>query len=298
MNVPDPLPYDRPEYAAALSHLGTAHTVEGWPAAVLHRPIPAAAGHRDAMGPWPYSSAPRAEALAGALRRLREDGLVTLRAVLRPDATPPHEALRANGVELLRLKEHFVFDPSLDHPEPGARTRRNLRRARRGWHVEAVAPADHADAVGDWHDALVARRGFGPIPALRRAHFGAIAGIGGFEALGAFDREGLGALLLVCHTRDSVHFHAVAGADRAYRTGGFYALYEAALRTWAGPRTLYLGGAPEGPDGEGIARFKGRFANRRAPVWMLAATLDAQACDRLRATLGPSRPGWFPRYRG
>lgn len=298
MPVTDLLPYDLPAYAAALDHLGQPQPIDGWPATMLRRAIPGADGCQDAMGPWPYSSAPPPDVLAGVLSQGRDAGIVTLRAVLRPDQPPSCEALRRDGFELVPLKEHFVFDPTLDLPERGARTRRNLRQAQRRWHVEPVALADHWQAIGDWHDALVARRRFDRITTLRREHFAAIAGIEGFDSLGAFDRDGLGAMLVACRSHASMHFHIVAGTDRVYRTAGFYALYEAAIRRWAGPRTLYLGGAPEGPDGDGIARFKCRFANRRAPVWMLIATPDPQACERLRTSLGPSRPGWFPPYRG
>lgn len=298
MPVTELLPYDLPAYAAALDHIGRPHRIDGWHATMLHRAIPGTDGCRDAMGPWPYSSAPQPGTLAGAFRQSRDAAIVTLRAVLRPDQPPSCEALRRDGFELIPLKEHFVFDPALDVPERGSRTRRNLRQAQRVWHVEPVALADHWQAIGGWHDALVARRRFGGITALRREHFRAISGIEGFQSLGAFDRDGLGAMLVVCLTRASVHFHLIAGTDRAYRTAGFYALYEAAIRLWAGPRALYLGGAPEGPGGDGIARFKCRFANRRASVWMLTATPDPQACEQLLTTLGPSRPGWFPPYRG
>lgn len=302
MDQANQLPYDTAAYAATLSHLGTPLAVAGWSACLLKCAIPGAADRFDAMGPWPYCSPPQIEQLATLYRALHAQGLVTFRAFCRPDTVPAIEPLHCAGFTPVLLKEHFVFDPKLDWPLQSAKTRYNIGRGKRLWGIEPIALAEHQHTIAAYHEQLVRSRTFSTLAALPAEHFSALAALPNVHVLGALDREGLGAALITVHDAKSVHFHAIVGAERAYRTCAFYALYQAAIERWAPSQTIYLGGAPNSPNGPGIAHFKSRFANRRSPVYMLQAVLHGETCRQLvsaQATSPAASPAsWFPPYRG
>ena len=91
------LPYDSYAYANTLTHLGLPEVIEGLPWPIVVRPIPGS-DRCDAVGPWPYGSAPEAGRMAAALPVLRTRGLVSLTAFLRPDCPADAAALRLSGV--------------------------------------------------------------------------------------------------------------------------------------------------------------------------------------------------------
>jgi len=292
------LPYDTLAYAATLPHLGTPFTVDGWPSPLLKCAIPGAPDTFDAIAPWPYCTP--AESSQGALvyNALQAQGFVTWRAFFRPDVPFNAATWRQAGFTPVLLKEHFVFDPTRAWPAHSAKTRYNMRRGRRLWYVEPIALADHYHTIAAYHEQLVHSRHFSTLAALPPTHFAALATLPNVHVLGAWDKEGLGAALITLHNAESVHFHVIVGAARAYQRCAFYALYQAAIEGWGASRTIYLGGAPSSPNGQGIARFKGRFANRRAPVYMLQAVLDAERCQQLVTACRRSPAKWFPPYRG
>ena len=292
------LPYDTIAYAATLSHLGTPFAVPGWQGGLLKCPIPGTTNHFDAMGPWPYCSLPQAAALSVLYRALQAQGLVTFRAFCRPATMMAIEPLHDAGFTSALLKEHFVFDPRLDWPAQSAKTRYNIGRGKRLWTIEPIALADHHHTIAGYHEQLVCTKQFSAIAALSPAHFAVLADLPNVHVLGAMDQAGLGAALITVHDANSVHFHVVVGADRAYRTCAFYALYQAAIDRWSQCRRIYLGGAPSSPNGQGIAHFKSRFANCRLPVYMLQAVLDKDLCQQLVRTCPAPQTHWFPPYRG
>lgn len=298
MDQSNQLPYDLAVYAATLSHLGTPVAVAGWHGRLLKCAIPGVADRFDAMGPWPYGSPPQVEQLALLYHALQAQGFVTVRAFFRPDAPLCAAAWQQTGFTLVLLKEHFVFDPARDWPAHGAKSRYNIRRGRRLWCVEPLALADHYHTIAAYHEQLVHSRRFSTLAALPPAHFAALVDVPNVHVLGAWDKEGLGAALITVHDAASVHFHAIVGAARAYQCCAFYALYAAAIERWAASRTIYLGGAPSSPNGQGIAHFKARFANRRAPVYMMQAVLDAERCQQLVTAYPGASSTWFPPYRG
>ncbi len=298
MDQANQLPYDTAAYVATLSHLGTSFAVQGWQGGLLRCAIPGAADSFDAVGPWPYCSPPNVNQLSTLHRALQAQGLVTFRAFFRPDAELATEQWQAAGFTPVLLKEHFVFDPTLEWPCQSAKTQANIRRGKRLWGIERIALADHQRTIADYHEQLVRTRQFSAIAALSPAHFAALADLPNVHVLGAIDQEGLGAALITVHDANSVHFHVVVGAERAYRTCAFYALYQAALDCWSQCHQIYLGGAPNSPNGQGIAHFKSRFSNCRRPVYMIQAVLDRELCQQLVRTRPAPQSHWFPPYRG
>jgi hypothetical protein len=294
----EPLPYDTAAYAATLAHIGTPWGIPEWPGALLASAIPGEPERYDLVGPWPYCTPPSAEQLPMLTAALRTQGFVTFRAFFRPDSNPPVSDLQRHGFVVTPLKEHFVFDPRLDMPTHSAKTRYNIRRAQRRWTVDQVSLADHHSLIARYHDTLTQNRPFSAMAALGPMHLSLLGDVPGVNTLAAFDSEGLGAALITLHSRHSVHFHLIAGADRAYQTCAFYALYQAALDRWGQQFTLYLGGAPSAANGPGIARFKRRFANRSAPILMAYTIVDSDAYQRLVCACAAPNPNWFPPYRG
>lgn len=266
----------------------------GWPGPVLRRSIPDADRH-DLIGAWPYATTPADERAAqDAFEGMRDSAAVTFQALARPDRPIDATALQNAGFQTKSLKTHHVRRPDRPARPFSARTRANLARAQRHWRVAAAPISGRLTELCAWHAALAERRQLRGVVALPAAHFERVAQLEGFVALWAEDAEGPGACLIVAECADRIHFHTIAGAARAYRTGAFYALYLDAVTRWA-ERTLYFGGAPSGPDGAGIGRFKARFANDTVPIQMITAVLDPVACERL--TPAGAANGWFPPYR-
>jgi len=289
------LPFDGADYLRSLGHIGEPIALPPPGGGVLERRIPGSA-RTDAYGTFPYATPWSATRAASAVRVLRARGLVTLTVVFRPDAAVDLDGLRAAGIECRVLKEHFVIDRGVAPPAPGPRTRRNLASARRRWRVEPVSLRATWCRLYELHDVVVARRP--EMSALARPgadHFRALASVPGMVALGAIDEDGLAGALIVALTATEAHCHMLFGNERYFRRGAAYALLDAAVARWGGSRTIYLGGAPSGPDGAGIARFKRRFATRTSPALLATAVLDPRTCDALSA--GCVDRGYFPPYR-
>lgn len=297
MCLSDHLAYDTAAYAATLGHLGTPVAISGWQGRLLRCPIPGAPDVFDVSSVWPYCSPPDSSQFPTLQQSAQAEGFVTLRAFFRPDAPLSMTHFPQAGFELVLLKEHFVFDSTLDEQPQSAKTRANIRRGLRLWQIELVSLADHHHTIAAYHAQLVQQKPFSAIATLPPAHFAALVDVPNVQVLGALDKEGLGAALITVHSANSVHFHVIVGADRAYRTCAFYALYQAAIARWASSHTLYLGGTPSSSNGQGIAHFKSRFSNCRVPVYMLHTVLNPGLCEQL-VSLRPRRnSAWFPPYR-
>lgn len=289
------LPFDGADYLRSLTYIGEPLALPSLRGGVLERPIPGSA-RTDAYGSFPYSTPWSATTAASVVRVLRARGLVSLTMVFRPDGEADVDGLRAAGIECRVLKEHFVVDRGVAPPVPGRRTRRNLACARRHWRIEPVSLRATWRRLYELHDVVVGRR-----PAMNALvrpgadHFRALASVPGMMTLGAIDQEGLAGALVVALTATEAHCHMLFGNDRYLRRGAAYALLDAAVGRWGESRRIYLGGAPSGPDGVGIARFKRRFATRTSPALLATAILDPHACSVLSA--GRAGNGYFPPYR-
>jgi hypothetical protein len=288
------LAYDSAAYANALAYLGEPLTVPGLPWPVIRQAIPGS-GRFDVLGPWPYGSPPDPAGAAEALAHLRALGAVTLTAFARPDRPLDAVGLAAAGLEVVVLKPHFVHAADEPIPVMSKKTRYNLSAARRRWRVQPLDLAQQWPAVAALHTELAQRRTMSRITHLDDAHFARLAEVPGAAGLCVVEDGTLVAALVVVVAPASVHFHAIVGVEAAYRERAFYALYDEALRHWGAERLVCLGGAPGGPDGAGIEKFKGRFATSTRPVHMLTAVLDAPACAELVARRGLNQ--FFPPYR-
>lgn len=288
------LPYDSYAYANTLTHLGLPEVIEGLPWPIVVRPIPGS-DRCDAVGPWPYGSAPEAGRMAAALPVLRTRGLVSLTAFLRPDCPADAAALRLSGVQCVPLKEHFMYDARQTLPAHSKKTRYNIAAARRRWAVERLNLRTQWPALAALQQDLRQRRALSKFAQVEPAHFERLADVPGSDGLALFDQGEMVAALVVVRSAARVHFLALLGNEQAQRERAHYALYDAAATRWGSESLLCMGGAPSGEDGPGIDKFKRRFATSTRPVTLMTLILDPAACAELTARR--HTPGYFPPYR-
>ena len=288
------LPFDTFAYGKTLTHLGQPEVIEGLPWPVFVRPIPNSDRY-DALGPWPYGSPLDPGQVAVALAALRARGLVSLTAVLRPDCPAEVDALRHSGLEIMPLKEHFIYDAREPLPARSKKTRYNIAAARRRCTVERLDIGANWPALAALQQDLMGRRRLSKIARVEADHFERLVDVPGADGLAIFAKGELVAALVVVRSSAQVHFLALLGNERAHRERAHYALYDAAVTRWGGEHVLCLGGAPSGEAGEGIGKFKRRFATSTRPVSLLKIVLDPAACAELTASR--NTPGYFPPYR-
>lgn len=291
------LVYDTLRYSNTLSHLGKGLTLKNTEIPIIKRPISVGSNLHDAMGVWPYSSAPKIDSAMHLREQMVLENLVTYSAILRPDCVPNIELFKKIGFDLRVLKDHFVCDPKLPFPSYSPKTRFNIRRGMRLWDVHFISLEKYSNEVSVMHEALATARSFSKIVHLHPSHFSELALIGNVQVLGAFDEDGLGAALITIHHLDEVHFHVITGAERAYKNNAFYSLYNKALELWGKTKTIYMGGVPSGLNAMGIERFKQRFSNRKTPVFMIYTTLNQGIYQSLLDTHPNKETNWFPGYR-
>lgn len=280
------LPFDQPRYAQALRYLGDPATVAGRPLVV--RAIPGSDAV-DAFGPFPYGSPPRD---AVAFRHaLAQTGAVSWTCVMRPGTAPA----AIETFDPLTIKEHFVHFRDGTPLQYSPRTRRHVRRARDAWSVGLRPLPESIDTMFHLHRVLERRAPLSWVTRVDRRHFEGLAEIEGFRCVAAALNGHDAAFLVFAESAEEIHFHLTAGDDLALRHDGMYAIFDHMLRTYSATHDLYLGGTPDGPNGEGVARFKARFANGRQPMQLARVILDPARCEQLIARFGRHR--WFPPYR-
>ncbi len=289
-----PLLFDREEYCASLTHVGRVSQAPGLSTSFLIRPVPDAEAF-DAVGPWPYCSPPSPGSLRGALDALQARSLVSFMLFIRPDGPPDPDALPDARVRVDPLKEHYVLDPDRPRPEIRRRTRRNLALAARSWRIEALPRHRLATLGPELHGKLAARRGLSVFADAPPRHYAALARLDGIAAMAATDQAGAGAVLVAARGGGETHLLHLLTDPRAIPACAAHLLMDTALDVWSADGPVYMGGAPAGPDGPGVARFKARWSNRTAPVVLLKAVLDAGRYARLAARRGPT--DFFPAYR-
>lgn len=293
--APESLVFDDLSYCYSLTHIGEPSIVSGLAYPILLRSIPET-GLVDGVGPWPYASVPDPAQLHCALAALRSLKLVTATLLVRPDAGADWAALGAAGVRIVPLKPHYVLDPALPKPILRAKTRSNIAMARRHWVVETLPRAQLAAVGCSLQEGLAARGRLGSFANVPSQHFSILANLDGIEAVVAADSSGVGAVLVSARRGGETHCLHLITAPRAMRTCATHLLMATALERWGQEGRVYLGGAPDGVDGRGIAQFKARWANRTDPVVLLTAILDLPAYERLSTLKGATT--YFPAYRG
>lgn len=120
-------------------------------------------------------------------------------------------------------------------------------------------------------------------------------------ALAAFDADGEAvAMSLWLCDGDTAYSHLAASSPEGYRIAASYALYDEALRRFAGCRAINLGGVPGARDDpeHGLARFKAGFGGVIQTAWLVGAILDPLAYAGLVERFGGGATrDYFPRYR-
>lgn len=105
----------------------------------------------------------------------------------------------------------------------------------------------------------------------------------------------VGAFLVFAKAGVQIYYHSTAGSLEALHQDAMYALFDFMIEFFGPTNDLFMGGEPAGTNGEGVGRFKARFANARVPVFLVRAIIDPVRCQNLIGRLGEHR--WFPPYR-
>lgn len=286
--------FDTWEYAQSLGHIGQPLQISSHPWPFLVRKISNTA-YFDAVSPWPYVSYCAPVIMAHTLQLLKEHSFISLTVFFSPEDSVCLDDWNNQDIRLDILKPHFVLPRGENPPDWSKKTRANIYRARRHWQVREISLKAFGLTIGEWHEKNALQRQFSPMSHVHPDHFISLANIENITALGAFDKDGLGAALVVNQEVESVHFHAVVGHERSKKYGGAYALYDRAISLWGVTHNLYMGGQPA-QNGEGVARFKKRFSTQEAPVWMGKAILN-QDIYQLLTRERKGNPNFFPAYR-
>jgi hypothetical protein len=280
-------PFHTRQYLSGFPHVGPAAFARDAPAGVLRRPI-AGSDLFDGLGPWPYLRAGHGcdiAALAGAF-----PDLVTIAVITQPGFRP------AGGEDAVLLKEHFLFDPDLPPAPLSRRARQRLRRAEGSWRIDCPESAPERMDLAPLYREVGRRRAFaGGVFDFPIAHFAALASLDGMVYF-RIGRDGetagmaCGALF-----EDELHLLHIAIADRALPDNASYPLMQAIIDFCRERKVVMMMGGTPRTDGEGIARFKRRWTNRRAPVYLTRIvnrpdTYAALCRDRPSTT-------YFPAYR-
>jgi hypothetical protein len=285
--MPVPFPFHLSRYLSGFPHVGTAEPGRDAPAGVIRRPI-AGSDLSDGLGPWPYFHA--RDAGDGAALAAAFPDLVTVVAITQPGFRPP------DGDDAVLLKEHFVHDPDLPATALSRRARKRLRQAEGRWQVDCPQRAPERMELAALYAQVSRRRSFaGGFFDFPPAHFAALAGLDGMVYFRvARDGEAAG---MACGARhgDELHLLHLALSDQGLAEDAAYPLMQAIIDFCRERKVVMLmGGAPR-TDGEGIARFKRRWTNRSAPVFLTRFVNRPDAY----AALCRNRPAtaFFPAYR-
>ena len=290
--------FDGLHYAGCLAHLGRPMLVGSLPFAVLRRPIPGTP-HHDFLSTWPYGSAPDGAGLPAAIEELRATGGVSFTGMITPAAADYDQAAPLAGAVAVRpLKPHYVIDRKHGLPLPSAKTRRNIKIAARAWTIDP-AP-DRAAVLGaalPLYAALQHRRQMSSeMTRMPPEHFRALLEVPGIVAIAARRGDAIGALVIAARDGGESHLLHFLVDDDAIATCPTYLLMAHISEAWTERGPVYLGGAPSGPDGPGVAKFKSRWASHATPAWLLTAILRD---DLYRRLTGPEAEtsDYFPAYR-
>lgn len=290
-------PYAGLTYARSLSHIGQALAVPEWGGHVLMRPTPDG-DHHDSVGPYPLTALASDADLTGGLKRLKDEGLVSVVVVLDAASRPPIEAL-TTAFDLARpFKAHYIHDRRLGLPVYGKHHRYEVKRAHARVEAREIALSDHLPEWTRLYGELIARHGLSGVHVFADAHNLALASMPGLRAFGAFiDGRLVSAHLFVVHEARAIS-HLAASSAQGYAAGAAYAVNDVALAGLSDCVTINFGGGAGTGDaaGDGLSRFKAGFANTTETAWLCGAVLDPDAYRALSA--GRQDNGFFPAYRG
>lgn len=285
--------YARHDYAASLTHLGSALPVPEWGCSVIVRPI--ADQGFDAVGCYPIAVLDLQADLAGGLERLRRGGLVSVTLVLDDVHRPPVANIEDAFTAITPYKTHYTVDP---RGEP-ATSKHHQREIKRANGFVDVRPIRLADMLGEWtglYASLAERHDFVALHRFPECHFAALAHLPGVHIIGAFSEGALVCAHIWVEHAGCVYSHLAASSEEGYRCGAAYAVNAFSIDHFRDARLINLGGAA-GTDErvDGLARFKAGFANGTARSWLARAVLDPVRYAQLAEGLPPS--AFFPAYR-
>ena len=297
------LAFDQPGYVDSLSWLGQPRLI-GEVAAVGR-----AFGetHHDLRGSWPYQTLPSKEQIA---QIAAADRALSYTLVVRPDVDEGRVVGQLNAIgdqfafTLRVLKAHLAHLPDRTPARHGysARTRLRLAEAETIFSVEREAIGPSHRVLSEWQDSLALLRQIPRISSPDRVHFESLIQLGMTGELDIaamtlrWKRSGViaGIFLLLAGADQSWHGHSFLVEPEAIKNNGTYLLFDRTM-TSLGDRPLWFGGAPAGPNGQGVFRFKERFSNASSPARIVSIDLDPRALDRVRSDGGTF--AWLPDYR-
>ncbi len=294
--------YLSPEYAQSLAEFGEIVRLPRSGIRLLRRDIDGV--HHDLCGLYPYAMARDWAAIAEDIAELREGDAVSLVLVTDPFAAERCDWPTIAVWDMCRpFKPHQVVDLGRDwRGERKKKLRYLTRRALAAQRVGPVEnPGDYATLLWKFYRRTIDRFGLTGIQAMSEAAIADQLAVPGAALIVAHDEEGpTGAMLCFDHGHTS-NSHLLFLSDRAERLGTSYALYYGCLEA-AEDRHCRLvnfgsgAGAVDDP-GDGLLRFKRRWANREAATWLCGAILDRNRYTELCRQAGTANDDYFPAYR-
>lgn len=244
---------------------------------------------QDGMLPWPYISIPET---AGSLLRGEFPDLVTVTGVIAPSGSRPSSVFERD--ELVPLKEHFIYDPSLGPIRLSRKSRSNLRKGRRFWHPVDANSDEGWKGFVELNRAFVADRKIeGGFYDFGDDHFRLLSCLDDIVLFGVRNSSQWGAMACGARHGAELHLMHIRISALGYRFCASYALMEEVTRYCASnDLALFMGGLRHGAQ-EGLLRFKRRWTNRTLPAWLLRVVVRP---DVYRLLAIPGNP-FFPGYR-
>ena len=281
-------PFNSAAYLSALAHLGSVQTRTRAPFPILKRPVQATQ-HFDGLGAWPFVCVDRDEELKALVEAFGD--LITLTLVTQPGYRP--RGARGNA---LRFKDHFIFDPSRPYPPLSKRTREHLRRAAKNFEFGVAGSRDEALAIVPLYAELKRRRGLeGGFFDFPDAHFKTLAALPDSVFFQVRDAHGPAGMACGVVFGDWLQVLHIAVSDAGLRQDAGYLLMQGMLDVAVKERRqLALGGLPRQGD-QGLKRFKLRWSNLTAPVYLSRFVNDPGTYAEL--CRGREQERYFPAYR-
>jgi hypothetical protein len=280
-------PFHSEPYLSGFPHVGVVDKRVSAPVPMLRRAIPGSP-YFDGLGPWPYMSV----AGPGDIPAIADafSDLVTLTIIAQPGYRPSPE--RGNVVH---LKHHFLFDPSLPFPALSKRTREHVRRGAKRTTVEIVDDFDARMELEHLYGLVKHRRGLGGLLDFPRVHFEALARMPGMMFFRARNAEATIGMTCGAVFQDRLQLLHIAASEAGLRDDASYVLMQGVV-DFCRDRGLVLmmGGTPS-RNGAGIGRFKARWSNREEPVFLVQIVNQPAAYAALCGTSPDAT--FFPAYR-
>lgn len=299
------LAFDSFAYLKTLTWLGKPLFVK--PVSALSRSF--GASHHDLRGSWPYQSLPSPDQIT-ALQQAGPVRPLSYSVVVRPDLDEDkaQSALHAIGDRFPMacnvIKVHLAHLPN-QVPARFGYSSRTLERIALAETVFVSCREDIGDAhavLGEWQNQLARLRGIPSISSPDVTHFNGLIRAGRLGDLDIApvtlrwrrDKTIAGVFLLLAGEDGTWHGHSFLVPPEALKDYGAFLLFDRAIRI-LGDRPIWFGGAPAGPNGQGVFRFKQRFSNASSPARIVSVDLDPPTLYRLRAKNGTHN--WLPNYR-